>query len=86
MASYSVWLVPSARKELRRLPPHELARIHQKIVQLATNPRPVGVDKLTGSTDHYRLRQGDYRIVYHLDDSSHHVTILRIRHRREAYR
>ena len=86
MGSYSVWFVPSARKELRRLPQHELTRIHQKIVQLATNPWPVGVEKLAGSTDQYRLRQGDYRIVYHLDASSHYVTVLRFRHRREAYR
>ena len=86
MVSYSVWVVPSARKELRRLPHQELSRMHQKLAQLATTPRPMGVEKLAGSTDQYRCRQGDYRIVYQIDDSNHHVTILRIRHRREAYR
>ena len=86
MVSYSVSLVPSARKELRRLPKPDLARTHEKIAHLAGNPRPHGVEKLTDQEDAYRLRQGDYRIVYHIDNSRHHVTILRIRHRREAYR
>lgn len=87
MASYNnVSLVPSARKELRHLPKADLARVHEKIANLASNPRPHGVEKLTGSEDVYRLRQGDYRIVYQVDDSTHHVTVLRIRHRKDAYR
>ena len=86
MVSYSVSLVPSARKELRRLPKSDLARAHEKILNLAGHPRPHGVEKLTDSEDVYRVRQGDYRIVYHVDDSTHQVTVLRIRHRREAYR
>ena len=86
MGSYSVSLVPSARKELRQLPTQDLVRVHQKIVQLAANPRPHGSEKLAGSDDAYRLRQGDYRVVYEVDDSAHQVTVLRIRHRRDAYR
>jgi mRNA interferase RelE/StbE len=86
MGSYSVSLAPSARKELRQLPTQDLARVHQKIVHLASNPRPHGSEKLAGSDDVYRFRQGDYRVVYEVDDSVRQVTVLRVRHRREAYR
>ena len=86
MASYNVALAASAHKELRHLPRHEISRIHQRIVDLATSPRPHGVQKLSGAKDEYRLRQGDYRIVYHVDDVTREVTILRIRHRKDAYR
>ena len=86
MASYSVALAASAHKELRHLPRHQIPRIYQRIVELAANPRPHGVQKLVGEKDEYRVRQGDYRIVYHVDDTVREVTILRIRHRKDAYR
>ena len=86
MASYNVALAASAHKELRHLPRHEIPRIHQRIVELAANPRPHGVQKVAGAEDEYRVRQGDYRIVYHVDDAAREVTILRIRHRKDAYR
>ncbi len=86
MASYNVALTASARKELRHLPRHEISRIHQRIVELAASPRPHGVKKVAGPEDVYRVRQGDYRIVYQVDDAKREVTVLRIRHRKDAYR
>ena len=86
MVSYSVELSSSARKELRHLPRHELGRVHQRISELAANPRLHGSQKLAGSDDSYRLRQGDYRIVYQVNDSTHEVIVLRIRHRKDVYR
>ena len=55
-------------------------------MELATSPRPHGVQKVAGAEDQYRIRQGDYRIVYHVDDAKREVTVLRIRHRKDAYR
>jgi len=53
---------------------------------LADNPRPYGCRKLTGSDRDWRIRVGDYRIVYEIDDQVREVRVMRIRHRREAYR
>ncbi|HXW01074.1 MAG TPA: type II toxin-antitoxin system RelE/ParE family toxin [Anaerolineae bacterium] len=52
---------------------------------LLTDPRPSGVTKLRGTENEWRIRVGDYRVIYEIDDDKHVVTILRIRHRREAY-
>ena len=61
-------------------------RIVARIMVLATNPRPRGSEKLAGYEDRYRIRQGNYRVVYLIDDAASAVTIYKIGHRREVYR
>lgn len=86
MAAYKVVLVASAAKEFRSLPSALQRRISAAIDGLADNPRPRGARKLAGHERLYRIRAGDYRIVYTIDDEERVVCITRIRHRREAYR
>ncbi|HEY5088131.1 MAG TPA: type II toxin-antitoxin system RelE/ParE family toxin [Gemmatimonadaceae bacterium] len=85
MANYSVVVKASAAKELDAIPRKELQRIVKKIGALITSPRPLGCEKLSGA-EKYRLRQGDYRIVYEIDDSARRVIIVKIGHRRDVYR
>ena len=86
MADYSISFARSARKELERLPGDIADRILAKVELLAGNPRPVGVIKLHGQKNLWRLRVGDYRIVYSIDDFSKTVDVSIIRHRRDVYR
>ena len=86
MADYAVTFARSARKELEVLP-HQLAdRVLAKIETLAVEPRPVGSLKLHGGRNHWRVRVGDYRVVYSVNDSTRVVDISIIRHRRDVYR
>jgi mRNA interferase RelE/StbE len=86
MESYKVLVKRSAADELAGgIPKTVLARIVRRIRDLADDPRPAGCRKLSGR-DRYRLRQGDYRIVYAVDDSRRVVEIYKIGHRREIYR
>ena len=85
MASYSVLITRSASKELERVPTKDRQRIVERIRQLADNPRPAGCEKLTGE-DKYRLRQGDYRILYEIIDDELIVSVVRIGNRREVYK
>ena len=85
MASYRVLLKRSAVKELEVLPLTDRRRIAGKIQRLERDPRPPGVEKLSGQ-DRYRLRQGDYRVLYSIQDASTTVTIVKIGHRREVCR
>jgi len=82
---YRLVFTKSARRELERLPEQEISRIVKRIHNLISDPRPVGCEKLSG-TDFYRIRQGDYRVLYRIDDAERLVDILRIGHRREVYR
>ncbi len=84
-ARYTVRLKQSAERELRHLPKEDIARILKRLHALAEQPRPPGSQKLTGK-DQYRLRQGDYRILYTVDDANHLVLVFKIGHRREVYR
>ena len=87
MASYSLSIKPSAGKELTSVGSKvDRQRIVAKIQALAADPRPRGSEKLVGYTDRYRLRQGNYRIVYLIDDEASSVTIYKIGHRRDVYR
>ncbi len=61
-------------------------RVRPVLLALSEDPRPAGTVKLTGQTNRWRLRIGNYRIIYAIDDQMQDVTILRIVHRREAYR
>ncbi len=83
---YALLLTASAEKDLRKLPRPTLERIHPKILALRETPRPAGVTKLSGDLEGWRVRVGDYRIVYQIDDAAQTVTIVRVRHRRDVYR
>jgi mRNA interferase RelE/StbE len=85
VASYELLIRRSAAKELEALPLKDRKRIAAKIQALSLNPRPQGVEKLSGE-EKYRLRQGDYRLLYEIDDPAGVVTLVRIGHRRDVYR
>ena len=85
MAKYSLEIKQSAQKELDALDGAVFARIDRKILTLANNPRPPGCRKLRGYKDQWRIRVGDWRVVYFIDDGAKLVTITRVAHRREVY-
>lgn len=85
MSSYRVSLTSSAEKELNRLPKKVIARIMPRLENLVSIPRPAGCKKLRGGDNEWRIRIGDYRIVYVIDDSARTVDVTRIAHRREVY-
>jgi mRNA interferase RelE/StbE len=86
MEFYSVILQPSVHKDLRRLPKSTAVRAMELIEGLAEGPRPRQSVKLSGAEHLYRLRLGDYRIVYELDGGRRQVTVYYVRHRSEIYR
>jgi mRNA interferase RelE/StbE len=83
---YQVIVAHSAEKDLKRLSPAVRARVAPAILALATNPRPAGSRKLAGSKSDWRIRVGDYRVVYEIADEIRIVRVNRVRHRREVYR
>ncbi len=83
---YRVTLKRVADRDLDRLTRETASQVAQTLRALAIDPRPPGTVKLRGSRNHYRLRVGDYRILYEVDDAARTVTIARVRHRREVYR
>lgn len=83
--SYQVNILRRAQKSLSRLPSEPYNRIKSTILTLATEPRPNGSLKLTGR-EGWRIRIGDYRVIYEIDDLCQTVTILSIGHRRDIYR
>lgn len=86
MDSYAVTFARSARKELAALE-HDLAdRILAAIAELALEPRPAGCRKLRNSKDLWRIRVGDYRVVYRVDDRERSVDVVIVRHRSDVYR
>ncbi len=85
MASYRVALTSSAAKELKRLSGQLIARIVPRLENLGSNPRPPGCKKLKGGDKEWRVRVGDYRVVYTIDDQKLLVEVTRIRHRRDVY-
>lgn len=84
--SYSILLLPSARKSLAKLPKADQAPVDRHIMALAENPRPPGCVKLSGPSGLRRIRVGDYRVVYEIQDRQLIVTVVTIAHRREVYR
>jgi mRNA interferase RelE/StbE len=84
--AYSVDIVPAALKELKALHSPVLERVLSALQSLSDSPRPRGCKKLVGSDCEYRLRLGDYRVIYKIDDSSRNVVVYQIRHRSRAYR
>lgn len=85
VGKYSVELKVSARKELERLPAKLIERIFPKLEGLASDPRPAGCKKLKGGQREWRIRVGDYRVVYTIDDEKLLVSVMRVRHRSEVY-
>ncbi len=83
---YRVFVERSAEKDLKRLPPDVRSRVANVQRNLATDPRPVGCRKLTGTKHDWRIRVGDYRVIYEIADSVKVVRVYRVRHRREVYR
>jgi len=83
---YRILLERAAERDLRRLSAEIHDRIIQAIQALARNPRPPGCRKLTGTQNDWRIRVGDYRVVYDIDDTIRVVRVHRVRHRREVYR
>jgi len=85
MAEYKITVRKSAVKELENIPGKELQKVIKRIQSLAQNPRPFGSQKLS-EREFFRVRQGDYRIVYSIRDKDFVVNIVKIGHRREIYR
>ena len=83
--SYSLVIKKSAERELRTIPKPDLRRVTERMRGLAQDPRPTGSEKLSGQ-DRYRVRQGDYRIIYAVDDETRTVQVVKVGHRREVYR
>jgi mRNA interferase RelE/StbE len=86
MASYELIFKPSVHKDLRSLPKSLVARVLQRIEQLQDDPFPRQASRLSGTEQLYRIRVGEYRIVYGVDKETRQVTIHHVRHRREVYR
>jgi mRNA interferase RelE/StbE len=85
VANYRLQIKPSAVKELEALPAKERRRIVAKIRRLATDPRPPGSEKISGH-ELYRVRQGNYRILYSVEDAAFCLVVVKIGHRRDVYR
>jgi mRNA interferase RelE/StbE len=86
MASYRVEIARSASKDLRGIDRKWIPRIVDVIEALESDPRPPGCKKLVGSDHTYRLRVGDYRVVYDIQDDTLVILVVRVRHRRDVYR
>ena len=85
MAAYKIFFRKSVKKDFSTIPQKDLNRILQKIESLGNDPRPIGCEKLSGQ-EKYRLRQGNYRIIYSIQDYDLIVWVVKVGHRREVYR
>lgn len=86
MEPFSIQWRSSTKKDIRTLPPQEVARVIEAVGRLATDPLPHGSQKLSGSERTYRIRVGDYRVIYEVFTELRAVEIQRVRHRRDVYR
>jgi mRNA interferase RelE/StbE len=83
--AYKVLIKPSAQKDLDSMPETEVIRILSKLSNLGSEPRPVGVQKLHDQ-EGFRIRSGQYRILFEVNDSGKTILIYRIKHRKDVYR
>lgn len=83
--SYEILIRRRAQKELAQLSRDDYERAKESIGNLSDNPRPQGCKKLTGR-DGWRIRAGDYRVIYEIDDAAQTVTVLHVGHRRDIYK
>jgi len=84
VAEYNITIKPSALKELEDVPKKIAQQIVKRIGHMGSNPRPIGCQKLSGQ-ERYRIRQGDYRIIYGINDSTKAIDVIKIGHRRKVY-
>ncbi|MET0514485.1 MAG: type II toxin-antitoxin system RelE/ParE family toxin [Nitrospiraceae bacterium] len=84
--AYSVLLAPSAERQLKTLADPIQKRIVKRLRALQTYPRPAGVTKLVGEDDLYRIREGNYRIIYTIRDKDLIVLVVKIGNRKEVYK
>jgi len=82
---YNLHLLRPAERELEAIPSIFRERVERAILRLGEDPRPPGVKKLRGGIG-WRIRIGDYRVVYEIDDRAREVTVAKVRHRKDAYR
>ncbi len=85
MASYRLLIKPSAVKELGAVPARDRLRLVSRLRRLSTDPRPPGCEKLSGH-DLYRIRQGDYRVLYSIEDQALVILVIKVGHRGAVYR
>jgi mRNA interferase RelE/StbE len=83
---YSITFKPSASNDIESLPVEISLRILSDIEKLKYNPRPFGCKKIVGSRNDWRIRIGNYRVLYEVDDVEKRIRVFRIKHRKEAYR
>jgi mRNA interferase RelE/StbE len=83
---YTVHIRHAAEKDLSTLATHDRTRIDQTLENLATTPRPPGVQKLSKPKDYWRIRTGNHRVIYQINDRLRIVQVARISHRKQAYR
>ena len=84
--TYSLIIPKSVQKQLDKLPNDVLKRVIKKLKTLATEPLPVGAIKLKGQANEYRIRVGDYRIRYKIDNDQQRIIISRCQHRKDVYK
>jgi mRNA interferase RelE/StbE len=85
MAEYEILFKESVWKDLKKIPKRELKKILSRVEKLCNDPRPMGCEKLTGD-ELYRIRQGNYRIVYSILDNELSVWVIKVGHRKDVYR
>lgn len=85
MAGYSIFFRQSVEKDFASVPKNDLKKILQRIKALGADPRPAGCEKLTGQ-ERYRVRQGNYRIVYSIQDTELTIWVVKVGHRKDVYR
>ena len=83
---YRIEVAPQALKEMRKIPDTDLDRIIRTIDNLSVEPRPPGVKKLIGADDLYRIRCGNYRVIYRIEDHILLVLVVRVAHRKDVYK
>ncbi len=85
MANYKIYFRKSAAKELKGLPNPALQKVIKRIEALSREPRPIGCEKLTGQ-EYYRLRQGNYRIIYSIQNNELTIWVVKVGHRKDIYK
>ncbi|MGH7783214.1 MAG: type II toxin-antitoxin system RelE family toxin [Candidatus Binatia bacterium] len=86
MAKYKLFFTETFYKALKIVPAKDIKRILSRVKRLADDPRPEGSQKLSGQPDRYRIRQGNYRIIYSVKDEQLVVIVVKVGHRREIYK
>lgn len=86
MASYRIDWKASAKKELKKLDRQAIPKIVEEVESLADDPYPVGHKKIQGSEHHYRIRIGDYRVIYSIENDMLLIEIIRVGHRKKVYK